>query len=322
MTGLRRAALLLAPLICAPAIALAQQPAETPPTGTEPEQSAEPAAPSASASSPAPDYSNLSGPGESCRARKDCQPGLLCRDLRCVDEHEGETCNATRDCGRLRCVHHRCVTPGQSAPAERETHESARPAGEVKEQPPDTTVAGEGSARSKVRFEVGQGVHPFIGISVGVGPVVIGPDLADVGLQTYGPEGAFAFALRGGVLADHHELALEISPFTYAYAFVSGVGPTFRASLSYAYHVPLLHGQSLSIFYPPRLGLGFFTGNTFDNTWLEIRLDAVGLALSAGHFLIEAYLPSFRLAAPPAQGTTALPYFFTFLFGANVSYVF
>ncbi len=304
-------ALVFAFVACASPLAAAQEPQ---PQTTEP-------VPNAMAQGPSVDDSRLSGPEESCRARTDCQHGLKCVGLHCIDEHAGETCGATADCGgRLKCIHHKCAAPGASVPSGNAAEPSAGGArGQETQAREAPAPAGERSERA--RFDVNQGVHPFVGFSLGVGLVVFGADLG-AGLQTSGPEGALVFALRGGVLLDHHELALEVSPFTYAYAFLSAPGTTFRVGASYAYRPTLLHTPSVSVSWPLRVGFGFFTGNTFDNVWTELRVDAVSLALSVGHFVLEANLPSFRWGVPPAEGAGALPHFFTFLFGVNAAYAF
>lgn len=67
-----------------------------------------PAETPAPAKTPAPapviDEAMLGGPGESCRARADCQSGLRCIDATCVDEREGTSCQTGAECGSLKCI--------------------------------------------------------------------------------------------------------------------------------------------------------------------------------------------------------------------------
>jgi len=65
----------------------------------------------------------LGGPGESCRARTDCAEGLKCVNQTCTDAREGQACEASSECGGLKCIAKRCTSgaaPPSAPPPEHE----------------------------------------------------------------------------------------------------------------------------------------------------------------------------------------------------------
>ncbi len=154
----------------------------------------------------ADDEAVLGGQGESCRARLDCQGGLRCVNHVCTapetPKAEAQPCQSTANCGELRCVEGRCINP--FAPL----HPS-----------PD-----------RVRF--------FLGL-VTMGGVAYGGVISNGGRWDTSAQSTFIAAVRAGVLIDErHEIAVELSPFTYAY-YQPSPGPTFQVNATYGYRVPL-----------------------------------------------------------------------------------
>jgi hypothetical protein len=260
----------------APTVAWAQQPAP------QPQPQAQPVA------------AKLGGPGESCRARADCSEGLKCQNQTCTDEHEGQTCGATADCGQLRCIDHKCSTGASSS---------------------SSSGGGGGGGGDWMQFKFGEGVHPFGGIGLLGGPALVG--LTILGTFNTAVRGAFLFALQGGVMIDRHQLSLEVSPFTYTPLFID---PTFQMNASYAYLIPLTEGSGYTVSWPLRIGAGLMTGNTNGLVYFQARADVLGVAVSVGHILIDISLPSFRWDVTASNGNTA--HVFSWLFGFNTSYVF
>jgi hypothetical protein len=248
---------------------------------------------------PEPADASLGDHGESCRARADCQAGLRCLGSVCTDPQLGETCGATADCGgRLRCVNNVCGGPQPSQGGKEEAKE------EAKED--DGGGLEEWSA-----YPMFQGTTGFVGLAAmgGVGIVVpIG------GKSVSDPEGTFLFAVRGGVLFDRIELALEVSPVTYYPFLENGVESNFQANASFGYHVPLADKLS----WPLRAGVGIVAVNTpHDDVYFEGRVDAVGLSISHGHLLFDTHFPSFRLVTEFDKFVVL-----DWLVGGGIAYVF
>jgi hypothetical protein len=289
------------------------------------------------------DDSDLGGPGESCRARSDCKHGLKCLANVCADEHEGESCQATPECGTLKCIANKCVNPlaqtqPPKPPPQQPTPQPTQPVTQPTPTPtePVVVVPAPDLARPPshafdewLHFRR-TGVHPFIGVTLGVGFVNGGYTGSEGSLWGSGADGAALIALRGGVTLDNrHELALEIAPFTYFWDLAIGPGPAFEVNASYAYHLMLLQKPMAQITWPLRIGAGFVAGgtNTNSNAFFEARLDVIGVALSIGHATIELHAPSFRYALTnghvegiAVEGVTT--HWLTFIFGTSVSYAF
>jgi hypothetical protein len=235
----------------------------------------------------ADDDAVLGGSGESCRARLDCQGGLRCVNHVCVQSvvsrAESQPCQSTANCGDLRCVEGRCINP--FAPPE----------------------AGPG----RVRF--------FLGL-VSMGGVAYGGVISNGGRFDTSAQSTFVAAVRAGVLIDErHEIAVELSPFTYAY-YQPSPGPAFQVNATYGYRVPLVVSSSFSIYWPFRVGAGFFTGNTGGDVYAQFRADLIGVSLRLGHFMVDLYAPSFRYAISSVQQET--PNVLSWEFGVGGSYVF
>lgn len=244
----------------------------------------------------------LGGAGESCRARSDCRPGLRCLGQVCVDPREGTTCGASRDCGgELLCIDRVC----RSAVA---SHREA--AGE----------AGDEAADEWSSFSL-DGVHAFVGIGGRAGPMY---GLIDGRDATVAADRALAtglFALRGGLIIDEHELAIEVSPMTFAW-IEGAAGPAFQMNATYGRLLPLHRSESLNVYWPLRVGAGLFTGNTSDSVFFQARADVVGLLFQIGHVTIDVHAPSFRYAMWPSPRNDAAAHLMYWDFGAGVSYVF
>ena len=279
---------------------------------------------------------NLGGPGESCRARSDCKHGLKCLANICVDEHEGQSCAATSDCGTLRCIDNKCVNPlarpqppvqppppPVAPPPPPSVVPPAPPPEPVVEAPPSRAL------QEWLHFQRGDRVHPFVGFTVAAGFLNGGYTASEGTLWASGLDGAFLFALRGGVLMGRHELALEIAPFTDFWDLHVGPGPAFEANASYGYMMPLRQGPTAGVSWPLRVGAGVLAGgdNTASNVLFELRADLIGVSINVGHLLIDLHAPSFRYALTnghvpgiAVEGVTT--HWLSFFFGTTVSYVF
>jgi hypothetical protein len=224
------------------------------------------------------------GPGESCRARSDCQEGL-------------------------RCVRSTCVAPGA------EPAVSPARSGEV-----DDT---EGWSTFRLR-----GPHPFVGVTGMAGAAGFGlsNDTRYVWAESK-PQAAGLFALRGGVFFGRNELALELSPMTYAW-HTNTRGPAFQFNATYGHYLPMHEGRSVSVYWPLRIGVGMFAGNTEDQVFFQARTDLLGVALRVGHLMIDFTLSSFRYGLSPVSVSRSYGYnngvfhHFAWLSGMSVSYVF
>jgi hypothetical protein len=284
------------------------------------------------------DDSDLGGPGESCRARSDCNHGLKCIDNKCADEHEGESCQATPECGTLKCIDNKCVNPlahttKPTQPVQQQQQPPPQPEQQATEPvtafpPPDLTRRPH-AMEEWLHFRR-EGLHPFIGLTLGVGFINGGYTGSQGSLWGTGIDGAALIAIRAGLMLGlHHELALEVAPFTDFWDLAIGPGPAFEANASYAYHVVLVSRPAMQVSWPLRIGAGFVAGgtNTNSNVLFEARVDAIGLALGIGHVTIELHAPSFRWALTnghvdgiAVEGVTT--HWLTFIFGTTLSYNF
>ncbi len=230
-----------------------------------------------------PPASTLGGAGESCRARSDCQPNLRCLSNVCRDPLEGVSCGASAECG----VHLRCYDHVCRAPGA----QFAMPEGR----------------RSRI-----DGVRPFVGISTLIGPFVS----SEFGV-------AMAAALRFGIYAGIHELAIEVTPFSTLYALED---PVFQANASYAVLLPMTRGSGVALYWPLRLGIGVVANTNDDNVYVEARGDLLGLAFQIDQIMVDFHLPSFRFAWAPDRVTgyssISRSFIMTWFTGAGVSYMF
>ncbi len=243
------------------------------------------------------------GEGESCRARNDCDKGLLCVDHVCVDERLGEPCTDNDECGggSLVCRDKTCA---------------ARHAGEGEGASAETTLTG---------------VHPFVGVAVRGGPS-FGLDTLNQSSPIFSSytttqtAGSVAFALRGGVLLGRHEIALEIAPFSDQY-FSNIPGPAFHAVATYGYYVPLYERSGFaSVYWPLRVGAGILAGgdNTGGLAFFTARADLVGIGVRLPHFLLTFELPSFiyEVTQTNQYYFSQTVHFLSWHFGASGTFVF
>lgn len=255
------------------------------------------------------DESMLGSVGESCRARADCRTGLRCMNNVCHDEREGLSCAATPDCGgELRCIRNVCSLPWGN--------------------PTDRRGAGAGADDSGSDSEWfvydRDGVHPFVGLAAMGGPAFWALTTDGYpGMNDRSVRGTFLFGIRGGLHIGRNELAVEISPMTFAY-YEGTPGPTFQFNVSYARHISLYSSDKVDVSWPLRLGAGIMTGNTGDQVFVELRADLVGVAIRIGHFVIDLHLPSFRYELSPVRVgfLNSVSHFFHWLAGTSLSYAF
>lgn len=122
--------------------------------------------------------------------------------------------------------------------------------------------------------------------------------------------GSLLFALKGGVFFDRVELGLEFAPATFVVAFNPDL-PSVELNGYAGYHIPLYK----SISWPLRLGVGFttvtFDGNVLDSLF-EVRADLIGASILLEPFLIDIYLPSWRINTDFENGAS-----FTYIFGVG-----
>jgi hypothetical protein len=272
---------------------------------------------------------NLGGPGESCRARPDCKAGLKCLENKCVDEHEGLSCAATPECGtELKCIDNVCVNPAIPRKRPSVVHEEP-PTGPSPEEE-QAKKQSEAAWKAWNDFEL-SGVHAFAGITLGIGAVSGGFSGPRGSAWGSGADGAFDFAVRVGAFVNRHELAIQVSPFTYLWdlANLGGIsGAAVKVSGTYGYFIPLTQSGA-HLYYPIRGGIGFFMGgvNTADNVLFEARADLVGLGLRIGHVMLDLHAPSFRYAItngrfPFYGGNGVTQHLLSWVFGFDGSYVF
>jgi hypothetical protein len=251
-----------------------------------------------------PPPSNLGGAGESCRARADCKNGLKCVNQLCTDEREGQTCGATSDCGgELRCIGGKCTTPIGAS------HYGGGGGGPGSEE------------WMSFKFDDGQ-PHPFIGVTIAGGFDTLGVTGNGAGLFNTGTiDGAFLFALNGGVFIGNHQLTFEVAPYTFIFDGKAN-GPVFEMNGSYAYFIPLATQGTLHLYYPLRFGLGMMAGgsNSLNLAFFQIRADLIGAAIQIGHVIIDLHLPSFRYDLTDKSGTQL--HIFDWVFGTSIGYVF
>jgi hypothetical protein len=248
---------------------------------------------------------NLGAAGESCRARSDCKGGLRCVNQVCTDEHEGQTCAATSDCGELRCIQNKCTTPAAAAHASTATASSS----------------GDASMDAWMKFNPFDGnLHPYAGITGagGFGTAgVTGNTLFTGGFNTF--DGTAMFALEGGLYSGQHQASFEVAPVTYVWDAKAAPGPVFEMTANYAYFIPLAD----HIYWPVRFGIGMMAGpnsNALGLAFFEVRADLIGAAFQFGHVVVDLHLPSFRYMITDKSGIQA--HFLHWLFGVTVGYAF
>ena len=185
----------------------------------------------------------------------------------CTSEREGQFCRTSSDCGGLKCVNQKCTS----------------------------NLAGSGW----LSFKLGA-IHPFVGLTFAGGFDTFG--YTGCCFDTF--DGAFLFALHGGVFIGNHELKLEVAPVTYIND-ATEPGPVFEAMASYAYFIPLTTAGDVHVFYPLRFGvgvLGAWAPNTNGQAYFQMQADLLGVAIQLGHVICDFHLPSFRYAISTGHG--------------------
>lgn len=275
----------------------------------------------AAAQVPVPDPSLLGGEGESCRARSDCAAGLKCFEQVCTDAFKGSPCGATSECGgTYRCVGNVCVDPNTPPPPLPVPPPPPPPPPPTLQPPPPRDVSATAPSpvspapplmparpRGWMGFELGKGFHPFVGFIASPGfSIFINHNNGN--LSSANPSMLFGF--RGGLMFGTTELALEVSPFTYAPFLSSDV--VFQANITIG---DLLHVAG-PVFWPLRFGAGVVAANV-PGPAFETRIDLLGVAFNIGHILVDVHAPSFR-AFTDFDAYSVL----SFDFGLGAAYVF
>jgi hypothetical protein len=197
----------------------------------------------------------------------------------------------------------------------------------------NTTNTDNGVGSLQLKIDDGR-AHGYFGVGVLGGPVV-GALGGQGQFHTQGDaQAALMFTLTGGVIIGPHRISGELSPFTY-FPYPGNGGPTFQINAAYHFMIKMYDSPYVSLFFPIGAGLGFFTGNTASNVYVEGRLDLIGAALRLGRIVIDVNFPSFRYGATRQQGGVCPPPqnlpdvcvttnvdAFTWLFGTTISYVF
>jgi hypothetical protein len=298
------------------------------------------------------------GPGESCFSTRECAPGLKCIDNACGRDvppgatmktrpppvrasgpaAQGESCFSGRDCAEgLKCIDNVCghdVPPSAmkagSGPlgAKGETCRARSDCAEGLKCMRSTCVGENASTREDdggdewLRFDL-HGTHPFVGIGGMAGPAwaTVSSPLGSVNDRNV--QGSGLFALRGGVIFDNQELAIELSPMTYfPYNRTLSNGPVFQVNGTWGYYAAIYDSAAVSVYWPIRLGVGMFAGgdNTGGLVYFQAIGDLVGPAIRVGHLIFDLRLPSFRYAVTSRSSVTA--HIFAWELGASVNYVF
>jgi hypothetical protein len=195
----------------------------------------------------------------------------------------GEPCTTSQQCGTESCVAGVCIDPYHPAASEPEP-----------------------------RFQ------GFVGFTTLGGPA-LGGVLSTGGVFDSALRATFLGAIEGGVLLGDHEIAVEISPYAYAY-YANSPGPTFEANVSYAYLFPLARDHGTSFAWPLRVGVGFFTGNTGGDVYAQLRVDVIGLMIRTRRFILDIHAPSFRYAISSVGGVT--PNLLSWEFGLSGAFPF
>jgi hypothetical protein len=182
----------------------------------------------------------------------------------------GSSCATHADCDPLRCLRHVCV--------DEETFIAQR-------------------AESAPRRD--DGVRYYLGGALGgVLPGLIDSQLGE----------GFQGALRGGILVNHFQFQLDVSPGTTALFNVANqVVAAFEATGSAAYLAPLSERVSW-IFRIGGGGGALFAGGTNGAvSFGELRADVFGVAVrSSDHVMVELNAPSYRLLFPSGGSISML----------------
>lgn len=226
---------------------------------------------------------------DACHTREDCQAGFKCVWNYCVAEHEEQT---------------------EDLWSSRKPREHA-------------SSSSSSSSRELT------GVHSFIGLALAGGMLNGGYTSSETTIWGKGLDSSFVFALRGGMLFGHGEIALEIAPFTEVWDAQRERGPAFEANITAAYRIPFARVLDVPLSWPLRAGVGILAGgdNTGDDVFFEARLDPIGVSFQSGPVVVDFIAPSIRYAITNGhvpgigfEGVTT--HYISFFFGSSVSYAF
>lgn len=235
------------------------------------------------------------GPGESCRARADCLPGLGCYNNVC------------------RAAEGAAPPPppvGYPPPGYGPPPGYAPPPAPLTPPP----------RRDQVVFE--REVSGFLGLELGPGfSIVNSPPVSS----------SFNFGLKGGLIFGRTQLAIEAAPYTWLPAGTSlklaQVGLTYGSYVRLARHwyLPLKFGLGAVVGVSGGantvtrggVSIGGGTGINSDTKMFVSRADVLGLAYATRHLIIELNLFSFRYGTDFTNNNV-----YSFNFNLGVSYVF
>lgn len=261
----------------------------------------------------------LGGPGESCRARADCQSGLKCLNAVCTAPapvtKEGQACEATSECstdGSLRCIARVCSKPGTRpsavmaqpapapAPAPSQGWSAAPPPPSY--QPPPSSSGQSQTADELIAQAIEAEVRPFDKNAFFIGGALNGGVVNGVA-PSVGPDLRFGWFFKRTQLS--FELGLQYYPSS-AEASVSG-----RASVGFS--VPFAERADFAFFWGPKAGVTVLAGAL---TAIGVHADLVSFGIRSGHWLFDLQLPSVGLvfgggaAFIPVQGRFTVAYTF------------
>jgi hypothetical protein len=268
----------------------------------------------------------LGGPGESCRARADCQSGLKCLNAVCTVPipitKEGQACEATSECstdGSLRCIARVCSRPGTRpaavvaqatpapAPAPSQGWSAAPPppqptAYQPAYPPPPSSRGPVQTADELIAQAIEAEVRPFEKNAFFIGGALHGGVVNGVA-PSVGPDLRFGWFFKRTQLS--FELGLQYYPSS-AEASVSG-----RASVGFS--VPFVERGDFAFFWGPKAGVSLLAGAL---TALGVHADLVSFGIRTGHWLVDLQLPSVGLvfgggaAYVPVQARLTVAYTF------------
>lgn len=265
----------------------------------------------------------LGGPGESCRARADCQSGLKCLNAVCTAPapvtKEGQACEATSECstdGSLRCIARVCSKPGTRpsavmvqpapapapapvpAPAPSQGWSAAPPPPSY--QPPPSSSGESQTADELIAQAIEAEVRPFDKNAFFIGGTVTGAVMNVVG--GIGPD------VRFGWFFKRTQLSFELGGLYYpGYASGSLSG---RASVGYS--VPFIERGDFAFFWGPKAGAMVLAGAV---TGVGVHADLISFGIRTGHWFFDLQLPSVGFlfgttAYIPVQGRFTVAYTF------------
>lgn len=209
------------------------------------------------------DASEPSSDAVAAQCSPECREGFECVDGQCVSR-----CNPACGEGRVCTAERRC--------------EASEPAEE-----PEDVVAEKNLETERIeREERLLGIRGFGGVQFGGGVTLYSPRIGDR-IQSPNVEGAFMFALKGGVFIRQVELSLEVAPGSYLPVTNGGGNQTsFLANVGYHGHV------SDNFYWPVRIGAGLVTWQ--GDVQFQGRLDVLSLSMKTKYVLADFTFPSFR----------------------------